>query len=277
MRSNYNLVTNTKYTLVTDYSISKCNRQPKGENTMKKINVKSLVFNIFSCLISMSVLVALFIFGRNIISYVSEIFVKEGWFYSEALTNQIGRVFDKPYIFFQVPIIVKNIIFVVSCVSTVVTIIITFMRSLISAINACRKTEINNRAFNIISLIVTLVSFISIAIFMIIATSTMWTYFFSSFLNTFITAKITKHIFFFIQVIAVVAITIFSSYARVNRYSENRNENSITLLLSIVGIIIANFVSGFALYIVGMLIVAIILIYIAIIFIKAVFGLAVNN
>lgn len=244
---------------------------------MKKINVKSLIFNILSCLVSVSILVALFIFGRNIISYVSEVFVNEGWFYSEALTNQIGRVFDKPYIFFQVPIIVKEIIFVISCVSTIVTIIITFTRSLISAINACRKTEINNRAFNIISLVVTLVLFISTAIFMIIATSTMWTCFFSSFLNTFITVKITKYIFFFVQVIAIVATTAFVIFTRVNRYNENRNENSITLLLSIVGIIIANFVSGFALYIVGMLIVAVVLIYIAIIFIKAVFGLVVNN
>lgn len=244
---------------------------------MKKINVKSLVFNIFSCLISASVLIALFIFGRDFVSYVSEVFVNEGWFYDEALTNQIGRVFDEPYIFFQVPIIVKEIVFVVSCVSSIATTIITFTRSLIGAINACRKIDINNRAFNIIAFVVTLVSFISTAIFMIIATSTMWTCFFSSFLNTFITAKITKYIFFFIQVIAVVATTAFVSFARVNRYNENRNENSITLLLSIVGIIIANFVSGFALYIVGMLIVAVILIYIAIIFIKAVFGLVVNN
>ena len=122
---------------------------------MKKINVKSLIFNIFSCLISASVLIALFIFGRDIVSYVSEVFVNESWFYDEALTNQIGRVFDEPYIFFQVPIIVKEIIFVISCVSTIVTIIIAFIRSLISAINSCRNTKTNNRVFNIISLIVT--------------------------------------------------------------------------------------------------------------------------
>ena len=244
---------------------------------MKKINLKNLVFNIFSCLISASVLITLFIFGRDIVSYVSKVFVNEGWFYDETLTNQIGRVFDESYIFFQVPIIVKEIIFVISCVSTIVTIIITFMRSLIGAINSCRNTEINNRDFNVISLIVTLVSFISTAIFMIIATSTMWTCFFSSFLNTFITAQITKYIFFFIQVIAIVVTTAFVSWARVNRYNENRNENSIILLLSIVGIVVVNFVSGVALYLVGMLIVAVILIYIAIIFIKAVFGLVVNN
>lgn len=244
---------------------------------MKKINLKNLVFNIFSCLISVSVLTTLFIFGRDIVSYVSKVFVNEGWFYDEALTNQIGRVFDESYIFFQVPIIVKEIIFVISCVSTVVTIVITFMRSLIGAINSCINTEINNRAFNVISLIVTLVSFISTAIFMIIATSTMWTCFFSSFLNTFITAKITKYVFFFIQVIAIVVTTAFVSWARVNRYKENRSENSITLLLGIAGIVVVNFVSGFALYLVGMLIVAVILIYVAIIFIKAVFGLMVNN
>lgn len=244
---------------------------------MKKINLKNLVFNIFSCLISVSVLTTLFILGRDIVSYVSKVFVNEGWFYDEALTNQIGRVFDESYIFFQVPIILKEIIFVISCVSTVVTIVITFMRSLIGAINSCRNTEINNRAFNVISLIVTLVSFISTAIFMIIATSTMWTCFFSSFLNTFITAKITKYVFFFIQVIAIVVTTAFVSWARVNRYKENRSENSITLLLGIAGIVVVNFVSGFALYLVGMLIVAVILIYVAIIFIKAVFGLMVNN
>ena len=71
--------------------------------------------------------------------------------------------------------------------------------------------------------------------------------------------------------------TAFVSRARVNRYNENCNENSITLLLSIIGIIVVNFVSGVALYLVGMLIVAVILICIAIIFIKAVFGLVVNN
>lgn len=277
MQYDYNLVTNTKYMFVTDYSIPKCNCQVKGENTMKKIDVKSLMFNILSCLISAFVLVALFIFGKHINSYVSEIFVNEGWFYSEAFTNQIGRVFDKPYIFLQVPIIIKEIIFVVSCVSTIATVIITFIRSLIGAINSCRNTESNNRAFSIISLVVTLTSFISTAIFMIIATSAMWTCFFSSFLNTFIAAKITKYIFFFVQVMAIVATTVFVSYSRVNCYNENRNENSITLLLSIIGIVIVNFVSGFALYIIGMLIVAVILICIAILFIKAVIGLIVNN
>ena len=244
---------------------------------MKKINVKSLIFNIFSCLISASFLIGLFIFGKHIVSYISAVFVNECWFYSEALANQISRVFDKPYIFFQIPIIAKEIVFVISCVSIIVTIIIAFIRNLIGAINSCRNTKINNRAFNIISLIVTLGSFISTAIFMIIATSTMWACFFSASLNPFITAEITKYIFFFVQIIAIVAITVFASYSRVNRYSANRNENGIILLLSIIGIIIANFVSGFALYIVGMLIVAVILIYIAIIFIKAVFGLVVNN
>ena len=244
---------------------------------MKNINIKSLIFNIFSCIFSATVLVALFVFRETITNYITDVFVNEGWFYSEALTNQISSVFDKPYIFFQVPIIVKENVFIISRVSTIATIIITFIRSLIGAINSCRNTEINNRTFNIISLIATLVCFISTAIFMIIATSSMWTCFFSSFLNTFITAKITKYIFFFIQIIAIVATTVYVSLARVNRYKKNRNENSITLLLSIVGIIIVNFVSGFALYLVGMLIVAAILICIAIIFIKAVLGLIVNN
>ena len=69
---------------------------------MKKINVKSLVFNIFSCLVSASVLVALSIFGKDIVSYISEVFVNEGWFYDEALTNQIGIVFDEPSLVYSI-------------------------------------------------------------------------------------------------------------------------------------------------------------------------------